>query len=332
MVRPPSSRRSRPVVTVARPLVCRGFESAFGVGLQLAQSRLGRSEQIAGWTFVAPALVLLGIFMIYPILWSLWMSFQVGKGMNFSFGGFANIIRLTKDPIFIRALVNTCIFFIVQVPIMIVLALVFANALNNPTLRFRGVFRTAIFLPCVTSLIAYSTLFKSMFATDGIVNKSLMGLHIIGAPFSWLGDPIGAKTVIIIAITWRWTGYNMVFYLAALQNIDRSIYEAARIDGVPAWARFRYLTIPMLKPVILFTSVISTIGTLQLFDEVYNFTAGSGGPSDSTLTLSLYIYNLTFKFMPSFGYSATVSWVIVLIVAILSFLQFFIARERRPTA
>jgi lactose/L-arabinose transport system permease protein len=122
----------------------------------------------------------------------------------------------------------------------------------------------------------------------------------------------------------------MVFYLAALQNIDRSIYEAARIDGVPAWARFTQITIPMLKPVILFTTVISTIGTLQLFDEVYNLTAGSGGPSDSTLTLSLYIYNLTFKFMPTFGYSATVSWVIVVIVAILSAAQFFIARDRRP--
>jgi lactose/L-arabinose transport system permease protein len=295
----------------------------------VAQARLGRSEQVTGWAFVAPALVLLGIFMIYPILWSLWMSFQVGKGMNLSFGGWANIIRLTKDPVFIRALTNTCLFFFTQVPIMIVLALLFAVALNDPTLRFRGVFRTAIFLPCVTSLIAYSTLFKSMFATDGVVNKALMWLHVASGPVPWLQDPFWSKVLIILAITWRWTGYNMVFYLAALQNIDRSIYEAARIDGVPAWARFRYITIPMLKPVILFTTVISTIGTLQLFDEVYNITAGTGGPSDSTLTLSLYIYNLTFKFMPSFGYSATVSWVIVVIVGILSALQFIIARDRR---
>ena len=119
----------------------------------------------------------------------------------------------------------------------------------------------------------------------------------------------------------------MIFYLAAMQNIDRSIYEAARIDGVPGWARFWYLTVPMLKPVILFTSVISTIGTLQLFDEVNTITAG--GPSDSTLTLSLYIYNLTFKFMPSFGYASTVSYVIVVLVGILSFIQFVVARDRR---
>jgi lactose/L-arabinose transport system permease protein len=294
-----------------------------------APPRLARGERLTGWVFIAPALILLGIFMIYPIIWSLWMSFQVGKGMNFSFGGWANIIRLTKDPVFIRALTNTCLFFFTQVPIMIVLALLFAVALNDPTLRFRGVFRTAIFLPCVTSLIAYSTLFKSMFATDGVVNKALMWLHVASGPVPWLQDPFWSKVLIILAITWRWTGYNMVFYLAALQNIDRSIYEAARIDGVPAWARFRYINIPMLKPVILFTTVISTIGTLQLFDEVYNITAGTGGPSDSTLTLSLYIYNLTFKFMPSFGYSATVSWVIVVIVGILSALQFIIARDRR---
>jgi lactose/L-arabinose transport system permease protein len=119
----------------------------------------------------------------------------------------------------------------------------------------------------------------------------------------------------------------MIFYLAAMQNIDRSIYEAARIDGVPAWARFWYLTVPMLKPVILFTSVISTIGTLQLFDEPNLITLG--GPSDSTLTLSMYIYNLSFKFMPSFGYAATVSYVIVVLVAILSVLQFFAVRERK---
>jgi lactose/L-arabinose transport system permease protein len=293
----------------------------------LAQARLSRNEHITGWMFIAPALALLGIFMVYPILWSLWMSFQVGKGMNFSFGGFANIVRLTKDPIFIRALVNTCIFFVVQVPIMLGLALLFAVALNDSTLRFRGLFRTAIFLPCVTSLIAYSTLFKSMFATDGVVNDFLLAIWVIQEPIHWLQDPFWAKVLIILAITWRWTGYNMVFYLAALQNIDRSIYEAARVDGVPAWGRFWYITVPMLKPVILFTSVISTIGTLQLFDEVNNITVG--GPSDATLTLSLYIYNLTFKFMPSFGYSATVSWVIVVMVAILSFLQFLVARDRR---
>jgi len=288
-------------------------------------TRVIRREQINGWLFVAPALVLLGIFMIYPIVWSLWMSFQTGRGMSFSFGGFANIQRLLQDTVFLRALSNTLIFLAVQVPIMIVLALLFAVALNDTKLWGRSFFRIAIFLPCVTSLVAYAVLFKSMFSGDGVIN---VGLTAIGfGPVPWLTDPFWAKVLIILAITWRWTGYNMIFYLAALQNIDRSIYEAARIDGVPPWARFWYLTVPMLKPVILFTTVISTIGTLQLFDEPYNIT--EGGPSQATMTLSYYIYDLTFRFMPSFGYSATVSWVIVVLVGILSLAQFMIARERR---
>jgi lactose/L-arabinose transport system permease protein len=296
--------------------------------LGIARGRLALGQHINGWLFIAPALVLVGIFMIYPILWSLWMSFQIGKGMNFKFGGLANIMRLTQDPVFLRALGNTTFFFVVQVPIMLTLALLLASALNDPKLRFRGFFRTAIFLPCVTSLVAYSALFKSMFADAGIVNNALMSLHLIQEPIMWIRDPFWAKVLIVSAITWRWTGYNMIFYLAAMQNIDRSIYEAARIDGVPPWARFLYLTVPMLKPVILFTSITSTIGTLQLFDEVYNIT--EGGPADSTITLSLYIYNLTFRFMPNYGYASTVSYVIVVVVAILSCVQFFVARERKP--
>ncbi|AVF03110.1 MULTISPECIES: sugar ABC transporter permease [Devosia] len=297
------------------------------MGVCVAQSGLARKEQVSGWLFVMPALVLLGIFMIYPILWSLWMSFQVGRGMSFSFGGFANIVRLTQDPVFLRALTNTLVFLAIQVPIMLVLALLFASALNDSKLWGRSFFRTAIFLPCVTSLVAYSVIFKSMFAGDGIINQVLLGLHIVSEPIAWLADPFWAKFVVVSAITWRWTGYNMIFYLAAMQNIDRSIYEAARIDGVPTWARFWYITVPMLKPVILFTAVISTIGTLQLFDEPNLLT--QGGPSDSTLTLSMYIYNLSFRFMPSFGYAATVSYVIVVLVAILSYIQFLVARDRR---
>lgn len=291
---------------------------------------LKRYFDVNGWLFVAPALLLIGTFMIYPIFRSLWLSFYAGKGMMMKFAGFGNIMRLANDPVFLKALTNTVTYFVIQVPIMITLALILAAALNDPKLKFSGFFRTAIFLPCVSSLIAYSILFKSMFALDGVVNSALMAIGVVDTPISWFTEPFWAKTLVIIAITWRWTGYNMIFYLAAMQNIDKSIYEAARIDGVPAWARFVYLTVPMLKPVILFTTVTSTIGTLQLFDEVYSLSAeGKGGPADSTLTLSLYIYNLTFRYMPSYGYAATVSYVIVIMVAILSFLQFYAARERK---
>jgi len=281
---------------------------------------------INGWGFIGPALVLIVAFMAYPIGKSLWMSMQSGQGSMMKFVGFGNIERMFVDPVFMTALTNTFIFLIVQVPIMIVLALIMASCLNMPNLKFRGLLRTAIFLPCVTSLVAYSVLFKSMFSYDGLINVTLLKFGLITQGIPWLTDPLWSKVVIITALTWRWTGYNMIFYLAAMQNIDKSIYEAARIDGISATRRFLSITVPMLKPVILFTTVTSTIGTLQLFDEPMNIT--NGLQSDMTLTLSLYIFKLSFRYVPNFGYAATVSYVIVLFVAILAFIQFFAAKER----
>ncbi|MBT0570308.1 sugar ABC transporter permease [Curvibacter sp. CHRR-16] len=290
-----------------------------------------RFYDINGWLFVSATLALMAGFMVYPIVKSLWMSLHAGPGMLVEFVGWGNVVRLSKDPVFLQALTNTCIFLVVQVPIMLVLALVLASCLNMPQLRLRGLWRTIVFLPCVTSLVAYSVLFKSMFSYDGVINHGLLALHIISEPIAWLNDPFWAKVVIISAITWRWTGYNMIFYLAAMQNIDKSIYEAARIDGISAYRRFVSITIPMLKPVILFTTVTSTIGTLQLFDEPMNITSGlnsNGNPANATLTLSMYIYNLSFKFVPNFGYAATVSYVIVAIVAVLAYLQFLAAKDK----
>ena len=281
---------------------------------------------INGWGFIGPALLLIVAFMAYPIGKSLWMSMQSGQGSMMKFVGFGNISRMFVDPVFMTALTNTFIFLIVQVPIMIVLALIMASCLNMPNLKFRGLLRTAIFLPCVTSLVAYSVLFKSMFSYDGLINVTLLKFGLITQGIPWLTDPFWSKVVIITALTWRWTGYNMIFYLAAMQNIDKSIYEAARIDGISATRRFLSITVPMLKPVILFTTVTSTIGTLQLFDEPMNIT--NGLQSDMTLTLSLYIFKLSFRYVPNFGYAATVSYVIVLFVAILAFIQFYAARER----
>ena len=293
---------------------------------QASRPEYRRFFDINGWAFVSAALLLIATFMVYPIGKSLWMSMHAGQGTMVRFIGLGNVERLASDPMFLRALTNTFIFLIVQVPIMIVLALVLASCLNMPNLRFRGLLRTAVFLPCVTSLVAYSVLFKSMFSYDGLVNATLLYVGVIDQPVPWLTDPFWARVVVIAAITWRWTGYNMIFYLAAMQNVDKSIYEAARIDGISATRRFLSITIPVLKPVILFTTVTSTIGTLQMFDEALNIT--NGGPADSTLTLSLYIYNLSFKFVPNFGYAATVSYVIVVLVAILAFFQFYVAREK----
>lgn len=283
-------------------------------------------KNIYGWIFVTLAAIIILIFALVPIIQALILSTQSGKGVVTKFVGIDNYKRLFSDPMFVTAIKNTFIFLIVQVPIMIVLALIVAKILNNPKIKFRGLFRTAVFLPCVTSLVAYSVLFKSMFAVDGMINDFLLFFNIINNPIPWLLDPFWAKITIIIAITWRWTGYNMIFYLAGLQNIDTSIYEAAKIDGANAITEFFKITVPMLKPIILLTTITSTIGTLQIFDEVVNITAG--GPGDATLTISQYIYNLSFKFTPNFGYAATVSYAIVFIVVILSFIQFKVAGDK----
>lgn len=271
------------------------------------------------WTFVIPSLVLITIFVFYPMLQALLMSFQTGAGNKLGWTGISNYTRLLTDATFKMALKNTLLYLIIQVPIMILLALVISSLLNDKKLKCKGLFRTAIFLPCVTSLVAYSIVFKSLFATDGFMNAFLMKIHLISEPIGWITDPFWAKVLIVIAITWRWTGYNMIFYLSGLQAIDDSIYEAADIDGASAFVRFKSITLPMLKPIILFTTINSTIGTLQLFDEPMNIT--QGGPANATVTISQYIYNILFKYSSDFGYAAAVSYVIVVLIVILSLIQ-----------
>lgn len=271
------------------------------------------------WLFIIPSLILIVSFVFYPMVQAFFISFQVGMANNTEFGGLANYQRLLTDSTFKKALFNTLLFLIVQVPVMILLALVISSMLNNKKLKCRGLFRTAIFLPCVTSLVAYSTIFKSLFANDGFINALLLNLNIIEQPIAWITDPTFARILIILAITWRWTGYNMIFYLSGLQSIDDSVYEAASIDGATGFQKFRYMTLPLLKPIILFTTINSTIGTLQLFDETMNIT--QGGPANATITISQYIYNLLFKYQPNFGYAAAVSYVIVVLIVILSFIQ-----------
>ncbi|MFJ7934809.1 carbohydrate ABC transporter permease [Sporosarcina sp. NPDC096371] len=282
---------------------------------------------LMGWIFVGVAAVMIFLFYFYPMFQAFLLSFQSGSGINLSFVGLSNYKRVFTDQTFIAAITNTFIFLIVQVPIMIILGLFLSVLLNDHTLKFRGFFRIAIFLPCVTSLVAYSVIFKDLFAIDGIVNKLLIQFSLIPEGIHWLSDPFWAKVTIIIAITWRWTGYNMIFYLSALQNVDRGIYEAARIDGASAFQQFFKITIPMLKPIILFTSITSTIGTLQLFDEVMNIT--KGGPGNATTTVSQYIYNLSFKYTPDFGYAATVSYFVVFIIVILALIQFKLAGDKK---
>ena len=232
--------------------------------------------------------------------------------------------RILADKVFQQSIVNTFLYLIIQVPIMLILGLMFASMLNNKDLRFKGLFRTCIFLPCATSLVSYAMIFRSLFANDGFINTVLRGLGM--HPIMWFSNAWTARAVIIIALVWRWTGYNMVFYLSGMQNIEYSIYEAAKIDGASPLQTFFKITVPLLKPMILLTTITSTNGTLQLFDESLNLT--NGGPGKSTMTMSHYIYNMSFVQSPNFGYAAAMSILILIMVAILALLQMKVGDER----
>jgi len=292
----------------------------------MAKTTLTKKINLYGWLFVIPAALFIFVLNFYPMISAFLLSLQSGRGNNLKFAGLKNYARLFEDEMFLTSVGNVIIYLVIQVPIMLLMALVLASLLNDPKLKFKGVFRTMIFLPCATSLVSSAMIFKSFFSIDGIANTSLIALGILEGPMSWLTHPIWAKFVIILTITWRWTGYNTVFYLAGLQTIDRSIYEAARIDGASARTQFFHITVPLLKPVILLTTIMSTNGTLQLFDEVRNIT--NGGPGISTLSISQYIYNLSFMYNPQFGYAAAVSYAILVMVAVLSFIQVKVGNKR----
>lgn len=287
---------------------------------------LQKRQGLIGWVFLLPGALLIALMNFVPMIQAFILSFQTGVGQNMRYTGISNYTRMFKDKVFIQTIVSTFQYLLVQVPIMLALALVLAVMLNNKHLKCKGLFRTAIFLPCATALVSYSIIFRSLFSVDGYVNFLLQAIGMIDSPINWLGNTATAKLVIVLALLWRWTGYNMVFFLAGLQNIDDSVYEAARIDGAGPVRQMLSITIPLLKPTILLTAIMSTSGTLQLFDESANLTGG--GPGITTMTMSHYLYNISFKNSPNFGYAAAVSFVIVLFVAALSFVQLKVGDKR----
>ena len=287
-----------------------------------------RRRNLTGWAFLIPASLLILIMSFWPMFQAFILSLKTGKGTNLNFAEplWYNYQRLAQDEIFKLTLENTFIYLIIQVPVMLVLALILANLLNNPYLKFKGLWRTAIFLPAAVSLVSYSLVFRTLFATDGFVNDVLMQFGMIDQQINWLGQTNTARFVIILGLIWRWTGYNMVFYLAALQNIDHSSIEAARVDGANSFQTFWYVTIPQLKPMILLTAIMSTNGTLQLFDESWNLTRG--GPAYTSMTMSHYLYELSFQKNPNFGYAAAISYVILILVAVLAAIQMKVGDKR----
>lgn len=286
-------------------------------------------QRRAGWIYLMPGTLLITIMSFIPIINAVITSLKTGSSASMKWAEplFYNYTRILKDQLFQRSMFNTFLYLIIEVPIMLILAMLLAQLLNNHDLKFKGFFRTCVFLPCATSLVSYSLIFKSLFATEGLINTILVKLGILETNYNFLGNPTSAKIIIIIALIWRWTGYNMVFFLAGLQNIDYSVYEAAKIDGASGWQTFWKITVPLLRPTIVMTAIMSINGTLQLFDESVNLT--SGGPANSTITMSHYIYNNSFgQGVANFGYASAMSFVIFVMVAVLSFINMKVGDKR----
>ncbi|MBP0726512.1 sugar ABC transporter permease [Bacillus sp. RG28] len=271
----------------------------------------------APYFFIGPALIFILVFTIYPVISSFILSFQEVRGVEKTFVGLSNYTRLFHDPIFYKALLNTFEILIFQVPIMIAFSLLIAVGLNSSLVKFKSFFRIAYFMPAITALVAASIVFMILLDEHfGLVNYFLSSIGM--NPIHWFTSPFWAKVSIILVMTWRWTGYNMVIFLAGLQNIPNELYEAASIDGAGKVKQFFMITIPQLKPVFIFTVVMSTIGTLQLFDEPYILT--KGGPNSATMTITLYLFQTGFKYF-EFGYASAIAYVLVFIIGIVSWIQ-----------
>ncbi|WP_101295587.1 carbohydrate ABC transporter permease [Halegenticoccus soli] len=296
------------------------------------------------YLFLAPFFVLFGVFLAFPVVYTLYLSFfeyqGVGDGTilwfdlgftvveikslaSLEFVGLSNYARLFTDELFHQALFNTVFILLVQVPLMIGLALALALALNASFVRFKGVLRTTLALPVSANLVAYSTVFLLLLNEQlGVVNYALARVGV--GPIPWLTEPFWARMTIVGAVTWRWVGYNMIILLAGLQNVPRQLYEAAEIDGATRWQKFRYVTLPQLRPVLLFVVVLSTIGTFKLFAEPYIITGG--GPSNATLTIVQYVYREAFVNF-NLGYASALTYALVVVVGALSIIQIRIGGE-----
>jgi ABC-type sugar transport system permease subunit len=286
-------------------------------------------QDLVGWAFAAPFVILFGTFLAFPILASLALSFtsfglrDLRNPMGTSFIGIENYLEVFADPKFWTALQNTTYFVVVGVPLTLVLGLAIANALNRGVTKFRTAFRVGYYLPVITSIVAIAVVWRFLLNPDaGLVNMALAGLGIDGP--AWLADPVLAMPAIIAMAVWRNLGFAMVVFLAGLQAIPATLYEAASIDGASRWQSFRYVTVPMLRPTILFMTVVTTIGYLQLFEEPFVMT--DGGPLDKTLSVTMYMYREGFRFFHQ-GYASAIAYVLFVIVAIIAVLQFRFLRS-----
>ncbi|TWT23137.1 sugar ABC transporter permease [Luteimonas marina] len=285
---------------------------------------------LAGWMFAAPALIVLGVFFGLPVLAAALLSltdfdlYALADTDNLRFVAFGNYLDLLRTPMFWKALGNTAYFVAVGVPLSIAVSLGAALLLNSPLARMRALFRTALFAPVVTTLVAVAVIWRYLFHTSyGLVNWALG--HVGIAPVDWLGDPRWAMPTIMLFAVWKNFGYNMVIFLAGLQAIPQDLYEAARIDGASRWRQFLHITLPQLGPVLLVVGVITISGYFQLFAEPYVMTRGD--PLQSTVSVLYYMFEEGFKWW-NLGRASAVAFLLFLIILAVTTLLLRAGRRR----
>ncbi|PAE25905.1 MULTISPECIES: sugar ABC transporter permease [Bacillaceae] len=280
-----------------------------------------------GYLFMSPTLLVLALFIIGPILYAIFLSFnkvQLLGETSFEFVAFENFARIMEDNRALIALKNTAKYVLIVVPCQTALALILAATLNAG-LKGEKFFRIVYFLPTLTSSAVLTLIFMWMYNKEGLINNLL---EMIGLPgYNFLGDPDIALNAIMLMNIWATAPFFMVIYLAALQDIPDSLYEAAELDGANALQKFFYVTVPFLRPVTSFVVIMGLIGTFQLFDQSYIFSGGSGGPNNSTLTVVLLIYQYAFKSLGTMGYAAALAFALAIIILVATLIQRKFSKE-----
>ena len=288
-----------------------------------------RAEARAGWAMTAPALTAIGLFFLLPALAALVLSFTdfdiyaLANLNNLRFIGFDNYQRLVTNPLFWQAMGNTMWFVVFGVPLVVIASLAAAMLVNAKTLKWRGVWRVALFAPFVTTLVATAVVWNYLLHTRyGLINYALGGLGI--APVDWLGNPSTALPAILLFVAWKSFGYNMIIFLAALQAVSRDLEDAARVDGAGAWMRFRHVTLPAIAPTVLLVAILTVAGMFQLFAEPYVMT--QGGPARSTVTVLYFMFEEGFKWWNLESGSA-VAFILFLCILAVTIIQLKVAKK-----
>ena len=274
-----------------------------------------RQTKLLPWLYLAPAIILLTIFLFIPILFLIYLSFTDGNIVNFKWIGLQNYQKLVIDPDFIQIIFNTIYFSLFTVIPSIIIPLFLAILLNQ-NIILENFFRTAYFIPSISSLVAIGLGFRWLFQNNGPLNQLL--IHINLQPIPWLNSTIWAMPILIIFSTWRQIGFNLVIFLAGLQIIPQNRYEAAELDGANFWSKLWYITIPGLQATLILTTITTAIFTLRAFEQVYVIT--NGGPANSTNILAYYVYEQAFRQF-NFGYAAASTTILLLMTLLLVFLQ-----------